>query len=163
MTLSAITGAILVGGGAGVTVSGSGTPLVTLTGSVGNINAVLAGAVNYLVTTDSPPATDTLTLTIDDGGATGAGGPRSASVSSTITIGAANDAPVNTLPGGATTLEDTPLVYSAAGGNQISITDVDAGGAAGPGQPRRLERRGRRLAARPGSRSPPATAPPTRT
>jgi Domain of unknown function (DUF4347)/Bacterial Ig domain/Bacterial cadherin-like domain len=129
VTLSAVTGAILVGGGAGVTVSGSGTPLVTLTGSAANINAVLTGAVNYLVTTDSPPATDTLTLTIDDGGASGAGGPRSASVSSTITISAANDAPVNTLPGGATTLEDTPLVYSAAGGNQISITDVDAGGA----------------------------------
>ncbi len=130
VTLSAVTGAILVGGGAGVTVSGSGTPLVTLTGSVGNINAVLAGgAVNYLVTTDSPPSTDTLTLTIDDGGASGAGGPRSASATATITIAASNDAPVNTLPGGATTLEDTPLVYSAAGGNQISITDVDAGGA----------------------------------
>jgi hypothetical protein len=129
VTLSAVTGAILVGGGAGVTVSGSGTPFVTLTGSVGNINAVLAGAINYLVTTDSPPATDTLTLTIDDGGASGSGGPRSASATATIAIAATNDAPVNTLPGGATTLEDTGVVYSAALGNQISITDVDAGGA----------------------------------
>jgi hypothetical protein len=127
--LSAGTGAILVGGGAGVTVAGSGTPLVTLTGAVADINAVLAGgSVNYLATSDAPPATDTLTLTIDDGGASGAGGPRSASASSMITIAASNDAPVNTLPGGATTLEDTPLVYSAAGGNQVSITDVDAGG-----------------------------------
>ena len=130
VTLSAITGALVVGGGAGVAVSGSGTPSVTLTGLVSDINALLAGgSVNYLVTTDSPPATDTLTLAINDGGASGAGGPRSASVSATITIGAANDAPVNTLPGGATTLEDTPVIYSAAGGNQISITDVDAGGA----------------------------------
>ena len=113
--------------------SGSGTPLVTLTGNVGAINALLAGGggatVTYLVTSDSPPATDTLTLTINDGGASGAGGPRSASASSTITIGAQNDAPVNTLPGGSTTLEDNAVVFSAAGGNQISITDVDAGGA----------------------------------
>ena len=36
---------------------------------------------------------------------------------------------MNTLPGGSTTLEDTPYVFSAAGGNQISVTDVDAGGA----------------------------------
>ena len=133
-TLSAITGAVFVNPGAsGVIVSGSGTPLVTLVGNVGAINTLLAGSgggtVTYLVTTDSPPASDMLTLTINDGGASGAGGPRSASASSTIAIGAVNDAPVNTLPGGSTTLEDNVVVFSAAGGNQISITDVDAGGA----------------------------------
>ncbi len=132
-TLSAITGAIFVTPSAGVAVAGSGTPLVTLSGSVGAINTLLAGGgggtVTYLVTTDSPPATDTLTLSINDGGWTGAGGALGDSTTATITIGAANDAPVNTLPGGSTTLEDTPVVFSAAGGNQISITDVDAGGA----------------------------------
>ena len=130
VTLSAITGALFVGGGAGVAVSGSGTPLVTLTGASPTSTRFSPGARS---TTSSRPtrrrATDTLTLTINDGGATGAGGPRSASAASTITIGASNDAPVNTLPGGATTLEDTPVVYSAGLGNQISITDVDAGGA----------------------------------
>ena len=119
-------------GRAAVTVAGSGTPLVTLTGTVADDQHAPrggGGTVTYLVTSDSPPATDTLTLTINDGGASGAGGPLSASVASTITIGAQNDAPVNTLPGGSTTLEDTPVVFSAAGGNQISVTDVDAGGA----------------------------------
>ena len=106
---------------------------MTLVGSTSAINTLLAGGsgatVNYLVTSDSPPATDTLTLTINDGGATGAGGPRTATATSTIQIGATNDAPVNTLPGGSTTLEDTPYVFSAGLGNQISVTDVDAGGA----------------------------------
>ncbi len=133
-TLSAITGAISVNpGGSTVAVSGSGTPLVTLSGDVASINTLLAGGsgatVTYLVTSDSPPATDTLTLSINDGGATGAGGPRSASAVATIAIGASNDAPVNTLPGSSTTLEDTAVLFSAGTGNQISITDVDAGGA----------------------------------
>jgi parallel beta-helix repeat protein len=133
-TLSAVTGAIFVNPGTtGVLLGGFGTPLVTLTGNVGAINTLLAGGsgatVTYLVTTDSPPASDMLTLTISDGGASGAGGPHSASASSTITIGAVNDAPVNTLPGGSTTLEDNVVLFSAAGGNQISITDVDAGSA----------------------------------
>ncbi len=38
----------------------------------------------------------------------------------------ANDAPVNTVPTGQTTLEGTPLVFSTAGGNAISVADVDA-------------------------------------
>ena len=82
--------------------------------------------VNYFVGSDSPPAFDTLTLAINDNHPFD---PRTASASVTIGINAVNDAPVNTLPGGSTTLEDTPYVFSAAGGNQISVTDVDAGGA----------------------------------
>ena len=38
-------------------------------------------------------------------------------------------APVNTVPAAQTTNEDTALVISAANGNQISISDADAGGA----------------------------------
>jgi autotransporter-associated beta strand protein len=38
-----------------------------------------------------------------------------------------NDAPVNTVPGPQTTVEDTPLVFSTAAGNAISIADPDAG------------------------------------
>jgi hypothetical protein len=128
VTLSVNAGVLIVSGLPTVTVGGSGTPVVTLNGPVADISALLGGAgiVNYLVGSDAPPATDTLTLSISDNHPTD---PRSASASTTIAITAVNDAPVNTLPGGATTLEDTPLVYSAAGGNQISITDVDAGGA----------------------------------
>lgn len=39
----------------------------------------------------------------------------------------ANQPPVNTVPGAQTTNENTPLVFSAAGGNQISVADADAG------------------------------------
>ncbi|MCL4800525.1 MAG: tandem-95 repeat protein [Burkholderiales bacterium] len=128
VTLSVGAGLLQASGPPAVAISGSGTPVVTLDGSVADINALLAGGMlNYFVTSDAPPGTDTLTLTIDDNGATGAGGPRTASAAATITITAVNDAPVNTLPGGATTLEDTPLVY--AGASQISVTDVDAGAA----------------------------------
>jgi len=128
VTLSVGAGLLQASGPPAVAISGSGTPVVTLDGSVADINALLAGGMlNYFVTSDAPPATDTLTLAIDDNGASGAGGPRTASAAATITITAVNDAPVNTLPGGATTLEDTPLPY--AGPSRISVTDVDAGGA----------------------------------
>ena len=46
-----------------------------------------------------------------------------------ITAVSPNSPPVNTLPGPQTVNEDTVKVFSAANGNQISITDVDAGGA----------------------------------
>ena len=116
----------------GLIVSGSGTPTVTLIGTVTRINDFLAGnsgqTLNYVVASDSPPPVDFLGLGINDLGHTGSGGPLTAFDSAPINVTAVNDAPLNTLPGTATTPEDTPLVFSAAGGNQISITDVDAGG-----------------------------------
>jgi hypothetical protein len=128
VTLSVSAGLLVVSGLPTVTVAGSGTPVVTLTGPVADIDATLAGAgmVNYFVGSDAPPAFDTLTLAINDNHPFD---PRTASASVSIAINAVNDAPVNTLPGGSTTLEDTAYVFSAAGGNQISVTDVDAGGA----------------------------------
>ena len=51
------------------------------------------------------------------------------SVASSVTLTAVNDAPLNSVPGAQATNEDTPLVFSAGGGNLISIGDVDAGGA----------------------------------
>jgi len=57
-----------------------------------------------------------------------AGGTDSETV--VVTINPVNDAPVNTVPGPQTTNEDTNLVFSAANGNAISISDIDAGSAA---------------------------------
>jgi predicted extracellular nuclease len=48
----------------------------------------------------------------------------------TITVQPLNQAPVNTVPGDQTTNEDTPLVFSAASGNAISVSDADANGGA---------------------------------
>ena len=44
-----------------------------------------------------------------------------------ITVNAVNDAPVNTAPSGQYTAYNTSMVFSATNGNQISISDVDAG------------------------------------
>ena len=44
-----------------------------------------------------------------------------------IAVTAVNDAPVNTVPGPQTGIEDTDFVFSTANGNAISVADVDAG------------------------------------
>ncbi|MFO1361252.1 MAG: hypothetical protein U1F45_02070 [Burkholderiales bacterium] len=115
-----------------MTVAGSGTPTLTLTGTVAQINALLGGASTGTVTTvglDSPALTDTLDLAIDDMGATGAGAGPMGLGPVTVNLTAVNDAPLITTPGAVSTPEDTLLVFSAGAGNQISITDVDAAGA----------------------------------
>ena len=84
-----------------------------------------------LVGSDSPAPTDTLDLSITDNGATGVGGAQWGFDSVTVNLVAMNDAPLITFPAGTpSTTEDTPLAFGSAGGNQISITDVDAAGAA---------------------------------
>ena len=47
----------------------------------------------------------------------------------TITVNAVNDAPVNTVPGAQTLVEDTTVTFSTANGNAIRLTDIDAGDA----------------------------------
>jgi uncharacterized repeat protein (TIGR01451 family) len=44
-----------------------------------------------------------------------------------ITVNAVNDAPVNSVPAAQATAAGLPLLFSIAGGNPISIADVDAG------------------------------------
>ena len=111
--------------------SGSGSNSVTLTGTLTQINDLLAGnlgaTASYLINSDTPPASDTLTLSVDDGGNTGSGGAQSGSANVTINIGAVNDAPTATI---------TPATYAATEqmsltlhGTGLSIADVDAGGA----------------------------------
>ncbi|MES2090261.1 MAG: tandem-95 repeat protein, partial [Pseudomonadota bacterium] len=81
-------------GATGVTVI---TSSVTLVGTVAQINDLLAGlsggTATYTINTDSPPSADTLTLTVNDLGNTGAGGNRTSSDTATIAITAINDAP----------------------------------------------------------------------
>ena len=45
----------------------------------------------------------------------------------TITVSGVNDAPVNVVPAAQTLVEDTTLTFSAANGNAIRLTDIDAG------------------------------------
>ncbi|MGH8625020.1 MAG: DUF4347 domain-containing protein, partial [Gammaproteobacteria bacterium] len=132
-TLSVGEGVLTVAAGTtGVTVAGSGTNSVTLTGTLAQLNDLLAGnlggTVTYFNGLDTPSVSTLLTLSVNDGGNTGPGGPLVGSDTATITVTALNDAPVNTVPGAQSTNEDGALVFSGGTGNQISIADVDAGG-----------------------------------
>ena len=129
-TLSVVSGTLTVGAGTtGVGVAGSGTNSVTLTGTVAEINNLLAGnlgaSADYIINSDTPPASDTLTLGVDDGGNTG-GGALVDSDNATINITAVNDAPTATItPASYGATEQVSLTLDGTG---LSIGDVDAGG-----------------------------------
>ena len=112
-------------------VSGSGTNSVTLTGTLTQINNLLAGnlgaTASYIISSDAPPASDTLTLSVNDGGNTGSGGAQTGSDTATINISAVNDAPTATItPATYAATEQTSLTLHGTG---LSIADVDAGSA----------------------------------
>jgi hypothetical protein len=105
--------------------SGDGTQDVsmTFTGTLSDINAALAGLTYRANLNYAGP--DTLSLTVNDQGNTGAGVAQSDTDSVAITVNAVNDAPVNTVPGPQAVNEDTDLVFSGGNGNAIAISDVD--------------------------------------
>src|SRR5436305_801842 len=109
-TFGVTSGTLTATTGGGVTVSGSGTSTLTLSGTLANLNTYLAGASRptYVPVADSNGAV-TLTLTTSDGGNTGTGGTLTDVDTSTITVIAVNDAPVNTLPSTYTINEYTSL------------------------------------------------------
>jgi hypothetical protein len=99
-----------------VTIGGTSSSLL-LTGTLAQINAFFIGAggatLSYLLDSNTPPPSDTLTLFVHDLGNTG-GGDLSASASATITILAVNDAPVADAQN-VTTAEDTAKAITLAG------------------------------------------------
>src|SRR5205085_8305619 len=90
-------------GSTGVMLSGPGGPSITVTGTLTQIQAFFSAGSNsmfeYRASTDNPPGSTTLTVTVNDGGNTGTGGALIASDSETIYITAVNDAPLNSVPG----------------------------------------------------------------
>jgi VCBS repeat-containing protein len=127
VTLSVAEGTLTVTPGtSGAIVNNSGTPSVTITGTLAQINALLntdgTSIVSYIDNTDDPSASAQLTLAIHDNGNTG-GGDQTANATATIDIAAVNDAPVNTVPAGPlSTPEDTALAITG-----LSVSDVDIG------------------------------------
>ena len=131
VTLSVGEGTLHVdAGSSGAGVSGDNTSSVTITGSLAQINALLntdgTSVVSYIDNTDTPSASTTLTLHVDDGGATGTD-------TSTINITAVNDAPTLTATavnpiftegGAAADVFTTPIVASTieAGQNFSGMT-----------------------------------------
>jgi large repetitive protein len=126
VTLTVTGGTLALGSHAGlVSFSPDHAASITLTGTIANVN----NAMNGLTYTGNLNfnGTDTLVVSTNDNGNTGAGGPKIDSDSVVINVAAVNDAPVNGVPGLQTVNEDTNLVFSTANGNAVSISDVDAG------------------------------------
>ena len=127
VTVAVTNGLLTLGQTTGLTfTAGDGTSdaTMTFTGSAADINAALDGLI-YAPTGDyNGPAT--LTITTDDQGNNGSGGALTDTDTVAITVNAVNDAPINAVPGGQTTNEDTNLTFSTGNGNLISISDVDA-------------------------------------
>src|SRR5262249_45710087 len=127
VTLAATNGTLTLGGTTGLTVGGNGTATISVTGSLGNINAAPNGLVFQPTANFNGSAN--LTITTNDQGNTRSGGALIDADSLAIPVNAVNDAPVNTVPGAQTVTEDAPLVFSAAHATPIPTADLDAGSA----------------------------------
>src|SRR5262249_6388565 len=131
VTLSVPNGALTLGSLVGLSfTTGDGTADASMvfTGTLTSVNAALSG-LTYIPTADFN-GSSTLTITSDDQGNTGSGGAKTDTDTVAITVNAVNDAPVNGVPGAQSTNEDTNLVFSSAGGNLLSVSDIDAGSGA---------------------------------
>lgn len=144
-TLSVTNGVLnATAGDSGASVSNSGTSSLTITGTVAQINALLAtggtSTLSYINNSDAPPASATLSLQVADNGNTG-GGNLTASDTATISIAGVNDAPLasdTANPG--TFTEDTDTVIAAStllanasdpDGDTLTVTGVGSNSASG--------------------------------
>jgi len=98
VTLAVAQGVLTVSaGGSGAAVSGSGTATVNINGTLTQIRALLqtdaTSSVSFTPNLNNPPTTIALTVTVNDNGSSGDGGPLSASASTAIEIIPINDAP----------------------------------------------------------------------
>ena len=118
----------LSGGLSGTTSSGiafsydNGTGVLTLSGSasVADYQAALA-TLKFKSNSDDPGIARDITVVVNDGAA------RSVAAHINLTISPVNDAPVNIVPGEQTTTSGDIIVFSAANGNALSVSDADAG------------------------------------
>ncbi|ATL95103.1 type I secretion protein [Aeromonas sp. CU5] len=121
--LSVEHGTLNLVAGSGVTVTGNGSGMLVLSGSLDAINALLSGGVTYQGEQDFN-GQDQLTMVTNDLGNSGSGGALSDTDVVAIEVQPVNDAPVNQLPGSMTVKEDGSLSLSG-----VSVKDVDAGSA----------------------------------
>jgi VCBS repeat-containing protein len=128
VTLHVSNGVLSIGSTDGLSfTTGDGTndPSLTFSGSLADINTALSSLVYQGNQDYSGP--DTIEITVNDNGNTGAGGQEIVSRSVFVSVSPVNDPPVNTVPGPQTLDEDTALSFSTANGNAISVGDADAG------------------------------------
>ncbi len=105
-------------GASGAVVANSGTAAVTITGTVAEIQTMLASGgmntVEFVANTDDPPATATLSVNVNDNGFTGAGGAQMANAGITIAIAAINDEPAGA---------DNTIVINEDGSHIFTLAD----------------------------------------
>jgi VCBS repeat-containing protein len=131
VTLSVADGQLNVSaGGSGVIVVDSGTNVVTLIGTINQINSLLntdtTSEVSFVDNTDTPVAMTTLTLAVNDGGNSGSGGVKADSANVAINITAVNDVPLITSNGGAATAT-LSVTENQTAVTTVTSTDVDGG------------------------------------
>ncbi|HYD12677.1 MAG TPA: Ig-like domain-containing protein [Allosphingosinicella sp.] len=121
-TVTVLHGTLTVGGNAGLTsLTGDGTGTVVIVGSVAEVNNALNGLLYTPTAHYNGP--DTLTITTNDGGNTGAPGALQDQDTVTINITAINDTPVVAVQAAvASTEQVTGFIDPAA-----TITDVELG------------------------------------
>jgi hypothetical protein len=115
---------------AGLTFSvgdGDDDATMTFTGSLADVNAALDGLL-YRPTYGFSGAAN-LEIRTSDLGASGAPGAQTTTDNITVNVTDVNSPPVNSVPAAQMTPVDTALVFEAASGNAITISDPDAGGA----------------------------------
>ena len=128
VTLTGTNGVVTLSGISGLTFNsgdGTGDATMTFTGTIANINSALNG-LSFSPTAGYSGAAS-LQIVTNDQGNLGTGGAKSDTDTVNITVAPVNDAPVNSVPGPQSVNEDATLVFSTAGGNAISVGDVDAG------------------------------------
>ncbi|PLP59418.1 hypothetical protein CYK37_08820 [Mesorhizobium loti] len=128
VTLAVDAGVLTANSGAGVAVTGSGSASITLSGTLADINAYLAGGfapVYVPVANSNAPVT--LTMVADDRGNSGSGGALSDTDTVIILLQPVNDAPVAS-GNSHVTPEDTPVagtvVASDVDGDALTFTLV---------------------------------------
>lgn len=121
VTLAVAHGTLTVTGGS-ASINNSGTGSVTLTGTVADINLTLAATVTY-VPAANYSGTDTLTMTSNDNGHTGTGGPKTDIDTVSINIKVVNNAPVISNGPDSVELTETDAAITSTG--TLTVMDVD--------------------------------------
>ncbi|MCP4963695.1 MAG: hypothetical protein GY926_00480, partial [bacterium] len=140
-TLSVGEGAITVAvGDSGATISsGNGTGSVVVTGTIAQLNTLLTaggtGTITYLNGSDTPSASTTFTVTVNDTGNTGTdpgltgdGTSEEGTNSQTINLTATNDDPTFLSSSGTPDFTLHTITTAADGAYSVSTADVDGDG-----------------------------------
>lgn len=125
LTLSSLGGTMTLSTTSGLTfITGDGTSdsNIVISGTLASINAALNGMAFTPTANYSGHAS--ISVDINDGGNSGAGGALTESGLIEMSVAAVNDAPVNTVPGTLTMSEDGSVTIN---GSTFQIADTDAG------------------------------------